>query len=158
MFKRRRRVGRGGADYATMTWKWSLGAYIIYRVRSRRGGITMQTHIAKAWGWSLDAYIEGQGGGAGRVIILSCLTVGRRAIDPRIPTIPGRSTSGFDRPSRHCLHQSRKGGVNDRSTAMAWRRRLDAYIFSGGQQGGGGVNDRPIATRCADGARTPRAL
>ena len=28
-------------------------------------------------------------------------------IDPRIPTMPGRSTSGFHQPSRHCLHQAR---------------------------------------------------
>ena len=28
-------------------------------------------------------------------------------IDPRIPTIPGRSMSGIHRPGRHCLHQAR---------------------------------------------------
>ena len=28
-------------------------------------------------------------------------------IDPRIPTVPGRSTSGFHQPGRHCLHQAR---------------------------------------------------
>ena len=31
----------------------------------------------------------------------------RMTIDPRIPTIPGRSTSGFHQPGRHCLHQAR---------------------------------------------------
>ena len=31
----------------------------------------------------------------------------RMTIDPRIPTMPGRSTSGFHRLSRHCLHQPR---------------------------------------------------
>ena len=31
----------------------------------------------------------------------------RMTIDPRIPTMPGRSTSGFHRPGRHCLHQAR---------------------------------------------------
>ena len=32
----------------------------------------------------------------------SCMT-----IHPRIPTMPGRSTSGFRQPGRHCLHQTR---------------------------------------------------
>ena len=31
----------------------------------------------------------------------------RMTIDPRIPTMPGRSTSGFHQPGRHCLHQAR---------------------------------------------------
>ena len=30
----------------------------------------------------------------------------RMNIDPRIPTMPGRSTSGFHQPGRHCLHQA----------------------------------------------------
>ena len=31
----------------------------------------------------------------------------RMAIDPRIPTMPERSTPGFHQPGRHCLHQAR---------------------------------------------------
>ena len=31
----------------------------------------------------------------------------RMSIDPRIPTMPGRSTSGFHKPRRHCLHRAR---------------------------------------------------
>ena len=31
----------------------------------------------------------------------------RMAIDPRIPTMPGRSTSGFHHPGKLCLHQAR---------------------------------------------------
>ena len=31
----------------------------------------------------------------------------RMTIDPRIPTMPGRSMSGFHRPGRHYLHQVR---------------------------------------------------
>ena len=31
----------------------------------------------------------------------------RMTIDPRISTIPGRSSPGFHRPGRHCLHQVR---------------------------------------------------
>ena len=29
----------------------------------------------------------------------------RMAIEPRIPTMPGRSTSGFHQPGRHCVHR-----------------------------------------------------
>ena len=31
----------------------------------------------------------------------------RMTIDPGMATIPGRSTSSFHRPGRHCLHQAR---------------------------------------------------
>ena len=31
----------------------------------------------------------------------------RMTIDPRIPTMPGRSTSGFHQPGRHCSNQAR---------------------------------------------------
>ena len=31
----------------------------------------------------------------------------RMTVDPRIPTVPGRSMSGFHQPGRHCLHQAR---------------------------------------------------
>ena len=31
----------------------------------------------------------------------------RITVDPRIPTMPRRSMSGFHRPGRHCLHQAR---------------------------------------------------
>ena len=31
----------------------------------------------------------------------------RLTIDPRIPIMPGRSTTGFHRRDRHCLHQAR---------------------------------------------------
>ena len=34
----------------------------------------------------------------------------RTTIDPRIPTMPGRSMSGFHRPGRHCLHRKSRGG------------------------------------------------
>ena len=42
----------------------------------------------------------------------------RMPIDPRIPTMSGRSMSGFHRPDRHCLHQARSdemGGVANES-------------------------------------------
>ena len=46
-------------------------------------------------------------GGGGGVIIVSCMAVVRRTIDPRTPTMSGRSTSGFHRPGRPCAHQVR---------------------------------------------------
>ena len=46
---------------------------------------------------------KGRGGG--------CTSVmhgrSRMTVDPRIRTMPGRSTSGFHRPDRHCLHRAR---------------------------------------------------
>ena len=42
-------------------------------------------------------------------------------IDPRIPTIPGRRTSGFHRPGRHCLHQAR-------SAARCWASRMKGEL------------------------------
>ena len=45
---------------------------------------------------------EGGGGGTQLVHGRSPMT-----IDPRIPTMPGRSTSGFHQPGRRCLHQAR---------------------------------------------------
>ena len=47
----------------------------------------------------------GDGGGAGCTQFVHGLS--RATIDPRIPTMPGRSTSGFHQPGRHCLHQAR---------------------------------------------------
>ena len=32
----------------------------------------------------------------------------RMTIDPRIPTMPRQSTSGFHRPGRQCMHQARR--------------------------------------------------
>ena len=55
-----------------------------------------------------------KGRGGGRVQSLSCMAVVcqtvDQTVDPRIPTMPGRSSSGFHRPSRHCLHQAEGGG------------------------------------------------
>ena len=46
---------------------------------------------------------------------------GRMIIDVRIPTIPGRSTSGFHRPGRHCLHQAR-------SAVRCWASRTKGEL------------------------------
>ena len=45
----------------------------------------------------------------------------RMTVDPRIPTIPGRSTSGFHRPGRHCLHQTR-------SAVRCWASRMNGEL------------------------------
>ena len=51
-----------------------------------------------------ESLITGMGGGGG-----ACVMHGRSrmTVDPRIPTVPGQSTSGFHRPGRHCSHQGR---------------------------------------------------
>ena len=60
------------------------------------------------------------GGGAGRLGLALALGLGggvctqfvhgrsRMTVDPRIPTMPGQSTSGFHHPGRRCLYQARK--------------------------------------------------
>ena len=40
-------------------------------------------------------------------VLMSCMAVVVMTIDPRIPTMPGRSTSGFHRSGRHFQHQAR---------------------------------------------------
>ena len=49
--------------------------------------------------------VGGRGGGGGCTQLVHGLS--RMNIDPRIPTMPGRSTSSFNQPGRHCLHQAR---------------------------------------------------
>ena len=46
----------------------------------------------------------GAGGGGGTQFVLGR---SRMTIDPRIPTMPGRSTSAFHEPGKHCWHQAR---------------------------------------------------
>ena len=48
----------------------------------------------------------------------------RMTIDPRIPTMPGRSTSGFGRIGRHCLLQSRGTEMSGISLAHITGRAL----------------------------------
>ena len=43
----------------------------------------------------------------GRGVIISCIARSRMTTDPGIPTIPGRSTSGFHGSGRHHFHQRR---------------------------------------------------
>ena len=46
-------------------------------------------------------------GGGGEGVLNLCMSVRRMTIDPRVSTVPERSTSGFHQPGRHCLHQAR---------------------------------------------------
>ena len=46
----------------------------------------------------------------------------RMTIDPRTPPMPGRSTSGFRRPGRRCLHQAL------RSTLRCWASRMKGEL------------------------------
>ena len=61
-------------------------------------------------------YVAGGGRGAGHVLDIMH-DHSRITIDSRIPTMPGRSTLGFHRPGRHCLHQAR-------SAVGCWARRM----------------------------------
>ena len=47
----------------------------------------------------------------------------RMTIDPRIPTVPGRSTSGFHEPRKHWPHQARSAM---RCSASRMKRKLHA--------------------------------
>ena len=47
---------------------------------------------------------RGRGGGGYSQLVHGC---GHMTIDPRIPTIPGRSPSGSHQPGIHCSHQTR---------------------------------------------------
>ena len=46
-----------------------------------------------------------QGRGGGCAIAASCVAAGHRTIDPRVPAMPGWSTSGFHQSGRHCVYQ-----------------------------------------------------
>ena len=45
----------------------------------------------------------------------------RMTIDPSIFTLPVRSTSGFNAPGRHCLHQAR-------SAVRCWASRMKGEL------------------------------
>ena len=57
----------------------------------------------------------------GEMYLISCMAVVLLTIDPRIPTTPGRSMSGFHRPGRHCLHQAR-------SAVRCWASRVKGEL------------------------------
>ena len=55
---------------------------------------------------SCSALFLGVGGG-GRSVLSFVHGRSRMTLDPRIPAMPGRSTSAFHQSGRHCLHQAR---------------------------------------------------
>ena len=61
---------------------------------------------------------DAEGGGG---VLISMRGRSRMSIDPRVPTRPGRSTSGFYRPGRHCLHQAR-------SAVRRWASRMKGEL------------------------------
>ena len=50
-------------------------------------------------------------------------------LDPRIPTMPGRSTSGFHQPGRHCLHQARESPVRCSAGRVEGERQLTEKLL-----------------------------
>ena len=65
----------------------------------------LQVRGDTVFGWSLLRL--GSASRMGVVLDITMQDRSRMIIDFRIPTMPGRSTSGFHRPGRHCLHQAR---------------------------------------------------
>ena len=67
----------------------------------------------------------------------------RMAIEPRAPTLRGRSTSGFHRPGRYCLHRARRAvrvlGTSHEGWAASYREssvRVSSLGVSGREVGG----------------------
>ena len=59
----------------------------------------------------------------------------RMTIDPRIPSMPGRSTSGFHQPGRHWLHQAR-------SAVRCWASRLKGELHPSKNRSQDGLRHR----------------
>ena len=77
------------------------------------GGGIDRCHVLPLYLRSLTlTYLPTPGrGGGGHLVGGGCTQFvhgrSRMTTDPRIPTMPGRSTSGFHQPGKHCLHQPR---------------------------------------------------
>ena len=57
----------------------------------------------------------------GRGVLITMRGRGRITIGSCIPTMPGRSTSGFHRLGRHCLHHLR-------SAVRCWASRMNVEL------------------------------
>ena len=67
------------------------------------------------------------------------------AIDPRIPTMPERSTSGFRQPGRHCLHHVRSAVRCSTSRMKGKLRILPGTVRkTSGLRGGGATAPPPL--------------
>ena len=71
----------------------------------RKEGVTSGYPLSKERQADVERNGRNRKGGGGGTQFVHGRTF--MAIDPRIPTMPGRSTSGFHQPGRHCLHQAR---------------------------------------------------
>ena len=92
---------QGGLSKAVSRYKAVKIAWrdcrIALTTRTEYGGFSRQgSHIA-------PAHHDLTGGGGGTHLCMAVVVT----IDPRIPTMPERSTSGFHQPGRQCLHQGR---------------------------------------------------
>ena len=81
----------------------------LIRLRSRHNCQVRRTGIWFGGRIHLCFFFTGRGGGIlDRRDVLDVMHGrNRMTIDPRIPTMPGRSMSDFHRPGRQCLHQAR---------------------------------------------------
>ena len=84
--------GREG-EYSFHAWPLSY-INIVPCIRKKAGTETTGVHPPGE---------RGGGGGIGCAQFVHGRS--RMTIDPRIPTMPGRSTPGFHQPGIHCLHQ-----------------------------------------------------
>ena len=101
----------------TISFKAGVNSHLVWRTPSCCTIATLQTKptvsgVCVSWPPSLTAAVvvtlmcrQGRGGGPGGAYMMHvrCL----KTTDPRISTVPGRSTSGFHLPGRRCLHQAR---------------------------------------------------
>ena len=95
-----RKEGRGGRKGGKRTGGILLKLCLAVQTAFRRL-VYMYRHDYMVGGRSMG---EGRGEGGVTQFVHGR---SRMTIDPRIPTMPGRSTSGFHQPGRHCLHQAR---------------------------------------------------
>ena len=80
----------------------------------------MSCMVVVVWGLTLVS-LQSRGRGGVLIFMRGC---SRMTIDPRIPAMPGRSTSSFHQPGRHCLHQAR-------SAVRSWASRMQGELHQG---------------------------
>ena len=84
------------------------------------GGHHLSPRIAIVW--SLISSVLNFSVSHSSIFLISChVWRSRMTMNPRIPTMPGRSTSGFHRPARRCLDQARSAVRCSASGMKGWR-------------------------------------
>ena len=97
-----------GGDFATKLSRYlsKVDAVPVVARRCDAGSVPLGRGVGKG----SRAIVGGRGGGG--VCSISCMAVVVcLTIDPRMPTMLGRSMSGFHRPGRCCLHQAMRSAV-----------------------------------------------